>query len=125
MQETGEERIRRLHEKEIEVSRHEAPPRPFPPRDVPTIPYTALSEAPLDSPIATEWNFYRHQVGRLLADGNQGKWVLIKGERIVGIWDTFEEANEAQNSLTPPAMLKQILEREPLLRIGFNPLCLS
>ena len=61
---------------------------------MPTIPYTALAAAPPDSPIATEWNFYRRQVGRLLAEGNQGKWVLIKGERIVGIWDRHEEANE-------------------------------
>jgi hypothetical protein len=92
---------------------------------VPTIPYTALAEAPPDSPIAVEWNFYRRQVGRPLAEGNQGKWVLIKGERIFGIWDTFEEANEAQGGLVQPVVIKQILEREPLLRIGSNRLCRS
>jgi hypothetical protein len=46
--------------------------------------------------------FYRHHVGRLLANGNQGKWVLIKGERLVGIWDTYEEANEARRFLHRP-----------------------
>jgi hypothetical protein len=125
MQELGEEWIRRLHQEEIERIHQEVPPCPWPPRDVPMIPYTALAEAPPDSPIATEWNFYRRQVGRLLAEGNQGKWVLIKGERIVGIWDRFEDANAAQGSLAQPVMIKQILDREPLLRIGYIRLCPS
>jgi hypothetical protein len=120
MRETGEERKRRLQEKEIEKILKRVPSRPLLPPDLPTIPYTALAEAPPDSPIAAEWNFYRRHVGRLLAEGRQGKWVLLKGERIVGIWDTFEEANQAQRSLEQPAIIKQILEREPLLRIGYN-----
>ncbi len=82
-------------------------------------------EAPPDSPIATEWNFYRRQVGHLLAAGNEGKRVLIKGERIIGIWDSFEAANQAQASVAQPVILKRVLEREPLLRIGYNRLCPS
>ena len=35
-----------------------------------------------------DWNVYRREVGRLLAEGNEGRWVLIQGEEIVGIWDT-------------------------------------
>ena len=84
-----------------------------------------IGEAPPDSPLATEWNFYRRQVGRLLAEGNQGKWVLIKGERIIGIWDTFADVNAAQGSLAQPVMIKQILDRELLLRIGYIRLCPS
>jgi hypothetical protein len=125
MQEVSEDLARRLHEKENEQLRQGGPSCSFPPRDVPTIPYTALAEAPPDSPIAVEWNFYRRQVGRLLAEGNHGKWVLIKGERIVGIWDTFAEASEAESSLVQPVVIKQILEREPLLRIGYQPPCPS
>jgi hypothetical protein len=125
MQEIDEELGRRLQEQEIERLGQAAPACPFPPRDVPTIPYSALAEAPPDSPIATEWNFYRRHIGRLLAKGHRGKWLLILGERIVGIWGTFEEANEAQASLAQPAMLKQILEREPLLGVGYNRVCHS
>jgi hypothetical protein len=125
MQETGDDLVRRLQEKETEQIRQEVPSRPFPHCDVPTIPYSALAEAPPDSPIATEWNFYRRHVGHLLAEGNQGKWVLVKGEQIAGIWDTFEEAHEAQRCLVQPVMLKQVLEREPLLRIGYNRPCPS
>jgi hypothetical protein len=125
MQETGEERTRRLREKEAEQIAVGAPARPLLPPDLPTIPYTALAEAPQDSPIATEWNYYRGQVGRLLAAGNQGKWVLIKGERILGIWDSLDQATQARASVVQPVMLKQVLEREPLLRIGYNRVCRS
>jgi hypothetical protein len=116
MPEINAEQLRQLIEQERQFAR-DLPP--LPPREPPTIHYTELAAAPPDSPIATEWNFYRRQVGRLLAEGHEGKWVLIKGEQIVGMWATFEEAIEVQRSL-PPAVLKQILTREPLLRIGYN-----
>ena len=125
MQKTSEELARRLREKELEQLRQAVPSPPSLPPDLPTIPCTELAEAPPDSPLATEWNYYRREVGRLLAEGNQGKWVLIEGERIIGIWDTYEEANQARASLGRPVVLKQILEREPLLRIGYNRLCPS
>src|SRR5579859_162953 len=124
MQETSDEWARRLREREFEELR-KAAARPRPARELPTIPYTELAEAPPESPIATEWNSYRRQVGRLLAGGNQGKWVLITGEQIIGIWDTFEEAKQAEASVAPPVMLKQILEREPLIKIGYSRVCPS
>jgi hypothetical protein len=125
MHETGDDLVGQMQERETDQISRGAPAPSFPPRGVPTIPYTALAEALPDSPIATEWNFYRRQVERLLAEGHQGKWVLIKGERIIGIWDTFAEANAAQSSLGQPVVIKQILEREPVLRIGYNGLCPS
>jgi hypothetical protein len=125
MQERGEELIRRLQEAEVQLIPQGVSPRPWPPRDVPTIPHTALAEAPPDSPIATEWNCYRREVGRLLAEGNQGKWLLIKGEEIVGIWDTMAEADSVrlERFLMQPVLMKQILAQEPILRIGYNRLC--
>ena len=39
-----------------------------------------------------EWNTYRREVGRLLAEGHEGKWVLIKGETVVGLYNTADEA---------------------------------
>jgi hypothetical protein len=127
MQETAEELSRRLQEKEIEQIRQGVPPRPLLPPDLPTIPYTALAEAPPDSPIATEWNFYRRIVGRLLEEGREGQWLLIKHEEIVGIWDTEADANAVrlERFLMQPVLMKQILAQEPILRIGYNRLCLS
>ncbi len=89
--------------------------------------YIELPEGPANSPIATEWNFYRRIVSRLLEDGNEGKWLLIKNEDIIGIWNTEAEAERVRVDRFPlqPVLMKQILTREPTLRIGFNRLCRS
>jgi hypothetical protein len=94
--------------------------QPLPPYKPPTIHYTELPEAPPDSPLCQEWNFYRHEVGRLLADGHEGKFVLIKGEAIIGIWGTREEAKDValQRYLMQPCLIQQVRSREPLLRIS-------
>ena len=93
----------------------------------PTIHYTQLPEVPPDSQIATEWNFYRRIIGRLLAEGHEGKWLLIKNEEIVGVWATEAEADRVRVQRFPlqPVLMKQISSREPSLRIGFNRLCRS
>jgi len=118
------EQIRRLQEQERELART-APPAP--PRERPTIHWTELPASRPDSDIATEWNFYRRVVGRLLAEGHEGKWLLIKNEEIIGIWDTESAANEVrlQRFLLQPVLMKQVLTREPILRIGYNRLCRS
>ena len=82
-----------------------------------TIHYTELPENN-DSPIATEWNLYRREAGRLLAEGHEGRWVLLKGEQIIGIWDTEVEARAVavERYLMQPVLIHQILTREPVLR---------
>jgi hypothetical protein len=44
--------------------------------------------------------------------------VLIKGEKIIGIWDTEEQAREValQKYLMQPVLIHQVLTREPVLR---------
>jgi hypothetical protein len=39
-----------------------------------------------------EWETYRREVGRLIAEGYEGKHILIKNETIIGIYDTDGEA---------------------------------
>ena len=82
--------------------------------------YTELAEDTSGGPIAQEWNVYRREVGRLLAEGNEGKWLIIKGDDIVGIWDTEKEADQVrlQRFFRQDLLLKQILSREPVLRGG-------
>ena len=96
------------------------PRPPAPPAERPTIHYTELGDLPAGSPCETEWNFYRKEVGRLLAEGHEGRWVLIVGEEIIGIWETREEALQVRNQrfLTQAVVVHQILEREPILRCG-------
>jgi hypothetical protein len=96
----------------------ELTPRPL--CEQPSIPCAALPEALPSSPIAAEWNFYRRVVGRLLAEGHEGKWVLIKGEEVVGVWDRPEDADRVRLERYPmqPVLLKPIVTREPVLRGG-------
>jgi hypothetical protein len=86
----------------------------------PTIPYTELEADTSDGPLACEWNFYLREVGRLLADRQEGKWVLIKGEEIIGSWTTEPEADRVrlERFLMEHVLLKQVLMREPVLRGG-------
>jgi hypothetical protein len=85
-----------------------------------TIPWTEIPEDTSDGPLSTEWNFYRREVGRLLAEGHEGRWLLIKGEEIIGIWATREEAFAEQTARYPrvPSLVRQILAAEPLLRLS-------
>jgi hypothetical protein len=80
--------------------------------------YTELPECDPESELGTESNFYRREVGRLLADGHAGRWVLIKGERIVGVWDAREKAFAVASGqfFGQPVLVKQILEWELLIR---------
>lgn len=96
------------------------PPAPQPMPERPTIHWTELKEDTSGGRISKEWNFYLKQVGRLLADGHEGHWVLIKGDELIGVWNTEKEAQEVrtQKFLMQDVLLRQILEREPLLRGG-------
>jgi len=93
----------------------------------PTIHFTQLPDGPPNSPITAEWNLYRRIVGHLLAEGHEGKWLLIRNEQVIGIWDTEAEADAVRVEQFPlqPVMMKQILAHERILRIGFNRLCRS
>jgi len=58
-------------------------------------------------------------VGRLIAEGHEGKWVLIQGETILGLFDTEDEALDvrAQRFFRQPVLVQRILRREPVLLI--------
>ncbi len=94
--------------------------RPPSPPERPTIPFTELPEDTSDNPRAGEWNFYRREVGRLLAEGHEVRWILIHNGAIVGLWDTEDEADRIRLQRFPmqPVLLKQICALEPVLRGG-------
>lgn len=106
--------VERVHREAIEQGR----PDPRPPYEPQTVHYTELPDGPSDSPLYQEWNFYRREAGRLLAEGQEGRWLLIKGENIVGIWDTHDEAKAValERYLMQPCLIHQIRSREPVLR---------
>lgn len=124
MNEDGHDLVQRIHREAWERYRQQPPP---PPRKPPTIHYTELPPSEPGSALAEEWETYRREVGRLLAEGHEGRHVLIKGREIMGIWDTLKEAFAAADQRFPlqPFLVHQIQERERILRIGFNRVCLS
>ena len=92
--------------------------KPLPQPEPPTIHYTELQESPADKRGAADWNLYRRIVGQLIAEGHEGRWVLIHGGELVGIWDTEEEVDRERLSrfLMQDVLMKQIRTRERLLR---------
>jgi hypothetical protein len=124
MQEDGHELVARVHREAWERYRHQPPP---PPPEPPTIHYTELPPAIPGSDLAEEWETYRREVGRLLSEGNEGRYILIKHAQIIGIWETREEAFATADQRFPfqPFLVHQIQERERIYRIGFNRLCRS
>lgn len=83
-----------------------------------SIHYTELPPAVPGSPLTTEWEFYRREVGLLLSEGRAGKWVLIKGEQVLGLFDSRWDAREEglRRFLRQPFLVHQVQERERLLR---------
>ena len=112
--ETDRALVERYHRQALEQARGQPLPRP----ERSTIHWSELPEKPLDSPLYHEWNFYRREVGRLLAEGHEGRWVLIKGDAIVGIWDTKDEARAVALAryFSEHSLTQQIRSREPVLR---------
>jgi len=85
--------------------------------------YTQLPEARPGSALAEEWNTYRREVGRLLAEGHAGCHVLVKDNEIVGIYATEREAYAVALQRWPGQayFVHPIRPVEPFLRIrGVN-----
>ncbi len=83
-----------------------------------TISWSDLPAHQPNSLLAVEWETYRREVGRLLSEGLEGKFALIKGEQIVGVYETWDSARQAglEEYLLQPHMVHPILSQEPVLR---------
>jgi hypothetical protein len=90
---------------------------PFP-QTAQTIPWTELPPAEPNEALAAEWETYCREVGRLLAEGHDGKYAVIKGDEIIGIYDTWDEARSVglEKYLLQGHMVRPILSREPVIR---------
>jgi hypothetical protein len=42
-----------------------------------------------------EINTYRRELPRLLAEGEEGRFALVKGDQLIAVWDTFDDAYQA------------------------------
>jgi hypothetical protein len=121
MTEDGHDLVARVHREAWERYRQQPPP---PPKERPTIHYTELPPAKPGEELAEEWETYRREVGRLLAEGNEGRYILIKGSEIIGIWDDEEDALTTAYKMFPlqSFLIRRIQERERLLYMIQHPI---
>jgi hypothetical protein len=84
-----------------------------------TIHYTELTDLPPDHPLHREWNAYRRELPRLLAEGHAGKFVLIHGDSVVGTFATSPAASMAgaERFGLELYLVQQIREYEPVHRV--------
>ncbi len=67
--------------------------------------------------LATELVTYRDNLGTLLI--NRGKFVVIKGSKILGVYRTLESAMKVAIQFAPvPVLVKKIVEFEPVVQLG-------
>ncbi len=119
MDETGADLVRKKFA-EVEREYRQAGLIPLPPLQPQTIHYTELQPGQPDSELYTEWEVYRRAVGRLLADGHEGQAVLIKGDEVVGVWDTVSEAQAVglTRFLGQSFLIHIIRAHEPVIRMS-------
>jgi hypothetical protein len=113
--------VLRLHREAVERIRGEPPPA----ADRPATRSPDLPEAEPDSPVAAEWNLFRGEVGRLLREGYQGRFALVKVGQAVTVWDTRRDAIQAGQLLHGPGLclVQEVLPFLRPLRIGYNRPC--
>ncbi|MSU76554.1 MAG: hypothetical protein EXS16_00510 [Gemmataceae bacterium] len=93
-------------------------PKIFSERTVQSVPFDSLSDASPDIRLRPEWETYQVLVSRLLAEGHAGKYVLIKADQLIGIWDRHADAVESgyQRFAGEPFLVHEIRKREPIIR---------
>ena len=109
--------IRELMERVMEAERERLANEP----SVRTAPMPApaaihYTELPTDSD--PDWSAYLREAGRLIAEGSEGRWVLIHGGGVAGVFETESEAANAASTRFPGerVLLHQILTWEPAIR---------
>src|ERR1051325_8222043 len=84
-----------------------------------TIHYTELADLPPDHPLRREWDVFRRELPRLLAEGREGEFALLKGEEIIGFYPTQQDAVRAGYArfLSETFMVHEIRTEEPILTL--------
>jgi hypothetical protein len=85
---------------------------------LPKVHYTEAARSSPDSPIYHESQTYRRELPRLLAEGAEGRFALIKGDEVIGLFADEDEAMRVgrEKYLMQPFLVQPILEWEPVVR---------
>ncbi len=84
-----------------------------------TIHYTELQPLPESDPLAADFNAYVREIPRWLAEGQEGRFVLIHDGQVIGLYDSWDAASRvgSEKFLLQPMLVQQILTEEPIRRV--------
>jgi hypothetical protein len=84
-----------------------------------------VPEPPGGERFLEEWKTFKREVYRLMCCGNRGRFALIKGERVISIWDTENDAIQAGRERfgQEPLFIQEVQLYLKPLRSGFIRLC--
>lgn len=81
----------------------------------------APSEMPVPAQqlLAVELATYERELPRLIAQGEEGHWILVQGTTVAGVWETFADAVQAGDDRfgVTPFLVQQVLAEPHLVRI--------
>ena len=83
---------------------------------------TATSPPSAVQLLATEIAAYEREVTRMLAEGGEGRWVVIQGNDVIGVWDSLDDAVQAGDDRFGllPFLVRQILQKRSIPRVGWG-----
>jgi hypothetical protein len=84
-------------------------------------------DLPEEHALAREWKTYKREAGRLLAEGHTGQFVLIKGDAVLGVWDSSADASRVGRERfgLEAFMVHEVQPVERPIRIGYLMRCRS
>jgi hypothetical protein len=82
----------------------------------PTTTPAAASPPRAQDLLATELATYQRELPRLLSEGEEGRWVLVKGTGVISTWETFNDAIQVGYDRfgQAPFLVQQVLPEQPV-----------
>ena len=88
-----------------------------------------MDEKPItrDQSLIPEKAFFERVKPRLIDEGHELEWLLVKGEEVVGIWPTYPEAAAVWKERFPRQvlLLRQLVSVDAPYACGYNKRCFS
>jgi hypothetical protein len=86
-----------------------------------------MPDPPADQPFAEEWKTFKREVYRLMCAGNKGRFALIKGQQVISVWDTQNDAIQAgrEHFGQQPFFVQEVQLYVKSLRSGYYRSCPS
>jgi hypothetical protein len=72
--------------------------------------------------LAVEIATFERELPRLLTEGEAGRWAVVKGNEVVSVWDTVNDALQAAHERLglEPFLLREVREEQRIPRVGWG-----